>query len=53
MKGKRLSFWLAVGGMSILSNFALELASDKFPALGLRHFTAYTHKGTPTTANTG
>lgn len=45
MAGRRLSFWLAVGGVAILSNFALELAADKFPSLGLSRFTAYTHRG--------
>lgn len=45
MNARRLSFWFAVGGVSILSNFALELAADKFPALGLSRFTAYTHRG--------
>lgn len=38
-------FWIAVGGVSILSNFALELATTKFPALGLQRFTAFTHQG--------
>lgn len=45
MFGKKLAFWVAVGGVSILSQFALELASDKFPALGLERFTQYTHRG--------
>jgi len=43
--GQRTSFWLAVAGVSVLANFALELASDRFPQLGLARFTAYTHKG--------
>jgi hypothetical protein len=43
--GRKASFWLAVGGVSILSNFALELLSDKVPALGLARFVAYTHRG--------
>jgi len=42
---RRFSFWLGVAGVSILSNFALELAADKFPSLGLSKFTAYTHRG--------
>lgn len=42
---RRASFWVAVGGVSILANFALEVLSDRVPALGLRQFTAYTHKG--------
>lgn len=45
MAGKRLSFWLAVGGVSILANFALELAASSFPQLGLARLTAFTHKG--------
>lgn len=45
MFGKRASFWVAVAGVSILSNFALEVASTKYPQLGLASFTAFTHKG--------
>ncbi len=44
--GRRIAFWGAVAVVSILANFGLELASDKFPQLGLARFTAYTHKGT-------
>lgn len=39
------SFVLAVATISILANFGLELLSDKYPQLGLKQFTAYTHKG--------
>jgi hypothetical protein len=42
---RRLSFWLAVGGVAILANYTLEVAADKFPSLGLARFTAYTHRG--------
>lgn len=42
---RRASFWVTVGGVSILSNFALELVADKYPQLGLRRFTHYTHRG--------
>lgn len=45
MAGKRLSFWLAVGGVSLLANFAAELAADRWPQLGLARFVAFTHKG--------
>jgi hypothetical protein len=45
MAGRRLSFWLAVGGVSILAQFGLELLADKVPSLGLSRFTAYTHRG--------
>lgn len=40
---RRVSFWLAVAGVSILSNFALEAAASKSP--GLARFAAFTHKG--------
>ena len=42
---RRLAFWLAVGGVSILSQFVLEVVSDRAPQLGLGQFVAYTHKG--------
>ena len=42
---RRVAFWGAVAVVSVLANFGLELASDKFPQLGLARFTAYTHKG--------
>ena len=45
MKARRLSFWLAVGGVSILANFGLERASARFPQLGLAKFTNFTHGG--------
>lgn len=45
MAGKRLSFWLAVGGVSILANFGLELLTNTVPQLGLARLTAFTHKG--------
>lgn len=45
MLGRRLSFWLAVGGVSVLSNFGLELVANRWPQLGLARFTAFTHKG--------
>lgn len=43
---RRAAFWVAVGGVSILANFLLEVVSDRVPSLGLRQFTAYSHKGT-------
>lgn len=46
MLGRRTRFWLAVGGVSILANFALEVVADRVPNLGLRRLAAYTHKGT-------
>lgn len=44
--GRRLSFWLAVAGVSILANFGLEAISDKTGSAGLARFTAYAHRGT-------
>ena len=43
--GRRESFWFAVAGVSILAQFGLEVISDRVPQLGLRKFTAYSHKG--------
>jgi hypothetical protein len=47
---RKLAFWGAVAGVSVLANFGLELVTEKYPAasskLGLARFTAYTHKGT-------
>jgi hypothetical protein len=45
MFAKRASFWLAVAGVSILANFALELVADRAPNVGLAKFTAYAHRG--------
>lgn len=45
MSSRRLAFWGAVAGVSVLAQFALELITDKVPALGLARFTAYTHRG--------
>ena len=42
---RRTTFWLAVGGVSILANLALEVLADKVPNLGLSQFVAYTHRG--------
>jgi hypothetical protein len=45
MLGRKASFWLAVGGVSILANFTLELARAKLPSLGLDRFTSFVHQG--------
>lgn len=46
LAGKRASFWIAVGGVALLANFAVELAAQKLPFLpGLRQFVAFTHCG--------
>lgn len=42
---RRASFWIAVAGVSVMANFAIEVLADRVPSLGLRQFTAYTHKG--------
>ena len=42
---RKVSFWLAVAGVSLLANYGLEVAADKFPSLGLARFTAYAHRG--------
>jgi hypothetical protein len=42
---RRLAFWLAVGGVSILAQFTLEVVADRIGPPGLRQFVAYTHKG--------
>lgn len=46
MGARRLSFWLAVAGVSVLANFGLEVAAHRLPQLGLAKFTNYTHGGT-------
>ena len=51
MYGKKIGFWIAVGGVGILSNFALELLADKVPSLGLSRFVAYSHRGPSTEGN--
>jgi hypothetical protein len=43
--GKKAAFWVAVGGVSILAQFGLELLTDKVPQLGLQRFTEYIHRG--------
>jgi len=45
MGGRKAAFWVAVGGVSILSNFALELVARKVPSLGLARFVEFTHNG--------
>lgn len=41
--GQRAAFWAAVGVVSIVSQFALEAISQRFPSAGLAKFTAYAH----------
>ena len=45
MFSRKASFWLTVAGVSILSNFALELAADKARHPGLARFVSYVHRG--------
>lgn len=40
---RHISFWLAVAGVSVLANFALEAAAAASP--GLARFTAFAHRG--------
>jgi hypothetical protein len=43
MRGKQLAFWLAVGGVSILSQTLFNIAADRFPQVdGLRTLNDYT-----------
>jgi hypothetical protein len=43
--GRKAGFWLAVAGVSILSQFGLELARAKVPNLGLDRFVSFVHRG--------
>jgi len=40
---RKFSFWIAVGAVSVLSNYAVEVAAPHIP--GLARFTAKLHKG--------
>jgi hypothetical protein len=42
---RRASFWFAVAGVSVLSNFGLELLARKVPIPGLQQFVAFVHCG--------
>lgn len=42
--GRKVSFWVAVGAVSILANYAVEAAAPYLPP-GLARFTAKCHKG--------
>jgi hypothetical protein len=43
--GRKVAFWGAVAGVSILSQFGLELLARKAPIPGLTRFVAFTHCG--------
>ena len=40
---RKVSFWLAVAGVSILSNYAVEAVAPRFP--GLARFAGKLHQG--------
>jgi hypothetical protein len=40
---RKASFWLAVAGVSILANYAVEIAASR--STGLARFTAKLHQG--------
>lgn len=42
---RRVAFWLAVAGVSILSNLGLEVAAHRSGNPGLQRFAALTHLG--------
>jgi hypothetical protein len=41
---RRLAFWVAVGGVAIFANYAVEVAAPYAPP-GLARFAAKLHKG--------
>ncbi len=43
---RRASFWLAVGGVSLLTQFAVQLAATKLQIPGLGQFVAFTQGNT-------
>jgi hypothetical protein len=45
MLGRKAAFWVAVGCVSILSQFTLELVARKVPVPGLQRFVEFTHCG--------
>lgn len=45
MGARKAAFWLAVAGVAVIANFAMELASDKVPSEGLRSLVRYIHRG--------
>lgn len=42
---RHLSFWLAVAGVAVLANFAVEVAANNTSSPGLARFVAFAHKG--------
>ncbi len=43
---RHISFWLAVAGVSVLANFAVEAIASHTTSPGLARFVAFTHRGT-------
>lgn len=41
MPGRGAAFWVGVGGVSLLSLLALNMAADRIPSPGLREFRDY------------
>jgi len=37
-RGRPFAFWLGVGGVSLMSLFALNVAADRIPSAGLGEF---------------
>ena len=42
---RRLAFWGGVAAVSVLANFGVEIAAEKYPNAGFARFVAYTHRG--------
>lgn len=42
---RRVAFWGAVAGVSLVSPFVLELAAERWPSSGLIRFLSIAHKG--------
>lgn len=45
MRGRRLAFWGAVAGTSILANLGIEVLADMLPNEGVRRLVGYLHRG--------
>jgi hypothetical protein len=45
MLGRKLSFWIAVAGVSVMANFGLEYITSQSDSLGLARFTGFAHRG--------
>lgn len=43
MGARRLTFWLAVAGVSVASQYALEAAANRWEPIA--RFTAFAHRG--------